>query len=45
MKDHQLLHYIFPHQLQEIFELAAAWYTYAFAYDGAWYTLTQEPNK
>ena len=40
-KGHQSLHYIFLHQRQQIFELAAAWYKYVFAHDGAWYTPVQ----
>ena len=40
-KGYQSLHYIFFHQLQQVFELAAAWYTYTFAHDGAWCTPAQ----
>ena len=34
-KGDQSLYYNFLHQLQQVFELAAAWYTYTFAHDGA----------
>ena len=41
-KGHQSLHYIFLNQLQQVFQHAAAWYTYTFAHDEAWYTLVQD---
>ena len=40
-KCHQSLQYIFLQKLQQVFELAAAWYTYAFAHDGVSYTPAQ----
>ena len=40
-KSYQSLHHIFLHQLQQVFELAAEWYTHPFAHDGAWYAPAQ----
>ena len=40
-KGHQSLHYIFLHQLQQVFELAAAWYTNTFSHYGTWCTRAQ----